>query len=96
MTDRFRLRLGYNYGRSPVRKDVLFANALSPLMAEHHLGLGFGYDLSERFSVDFGWVHTFTKTLTDDGSGDTFSQGGKGTTASLGIDSLILGVSYKF
>ena len=52
IAEQLKLRAGYNYGRSPVRSNNLFANAISPLITEHHLGLGFRYDMTEQFNID--------------------------------------------
>jgi long-chain fatty acid transport protein len=96
LSERLKLRAGYNYGKSPIRDNVVYANALSSVITEHHLGIGLGYKINDRFSADAGWVHTFEKTLTDSGHGDTYSQNGKGTTTSLGVDAFLLGFSYHF
>ena len=94
--DRLKLRAGYNYGRSPVRSGTLFANTMSSLITEHHLGVGVGYDVTKHVTVDFGWVHEFENKMVDDGSGDTYSQLGKGSKVAFSVDDFMLGLSYRF
>ncbi|MBN1493417.1 MAG: outer membrane protein transport protein [Candidatus Omnitrophica bacterium] len=96
MFERLKLRLGYNYGQSPIRNNVVYANALLSLISEHHLGVGLGYQITDRFSVDAGWVHTFKNDLTETGLGDAYSVNGKGSYISLAVDSFLLGFSYHF
>jgi long-chain fatty acid transport protein len=96
MFERLKLRVGYNYGNSPIRNNVVYANALLSLISEHHLGVGLGYQINQRLSVDAGWVHTFKNTLTETGLGDAYSVNGKGTAVALSVDSFLLGLSYHF
>ena len=48
-----KLRLGYNYGKSPIQSSVVFANALIPVIMEHHLTTGFSYFLMKRSLARF-------------------------------------------
>ncbi|MHC4400783.1 MAG: OmpP1/FadL family transporter [Planctomycetota bacterium] len=72
-------RLGWNYGKSPIRSDVLFANALVPVIYESHLAGGVELLLGDHHSLAFSAVGTMDTEKTDDGSGDLFSQAGAGT-----------------
>lgn len=96
LTDRFRVRGGYNYGNSPIDEDNVFTNTMFPLINEHHMSLGAGYDLNDHVSIDMGWVHTFKNDMTDDGTGDAKSQVGRGSKIWAGVDSVQLGISYVF
>lgn len=96
LLDRLKLRAGYNYGESPIQSDALWANGLSSLISEHHLGIGAGYDITDKFSVDLGWVKTFSNKVEDDGSGDSVSRSGQGAFSIVSVDSFFLGFSYKF
>ncbi|MBL7686148.1 MAG: outer membrane protein transport protein [Deltaproteobacteria bacterium] len=62
------LRLGYNYGRSPVGKGNTFQNLLVPTTVENHLTTGMSFEITKHIGVDAAYVHEFQKTLTDDGS----------------------------
>lgn len=94
--DKLKLRLGYNYGKSPVQDNVVFANALFPVVMEHHLTTGFSYALTKNLSLDFTWEHHFMGVKVDNGSGDVYSQNGVGTKISASAEVLSLGVGYKF
>ncbi|MBM3582096.1 MAG: hypothetical protein FJX37_09045, partial [Alphaproteobacteria bacterium] len=40
VTDKLTGRIGYNYGKSPIDEEHLFANFLFPAISEHHLTAG--------------------------------------------------------
>ncbi|MFC1809386.1 OmpP1/FadL family transporter [Candidatus Omnitrophota bacterium] len=96
VSEKLKMRIGYCYGESPIKNNVLYANALLSLISEHHLGIGLGYQFNKNFSVDAGWIHTFKNSITETGLGDAYSVNGKGTVAQLGVDSFLLGFSYYF
>ncbi|MGN2393189.1 OmpP1/FadL family transporter [Pelomicrobium sp. G1] len=73
------VRAGVNYGRTPLRDNVIFANALVPVVYETHLALGGEYRFDKRTSLSFSVVRTLRNTQTDNGTGDLFSQLGSGT-----------------
>lgn len=96
LNDSITLRAGYNYGKSPIRSEYVFANMLSPNVTESHLTLGGSLAISEDTTLDFSYEHAFENTVTDNGRGDAFSQGGKGSKSSLEIDGIFLGMTKKF
>lgn len=94
--DRLKLRLGYMYGKSPIQSHVVFANALLPVIMEHHLTTGFSYMITKKLSLDFAWEHHFMGVQADDGAGDTYSMNGVGTKITAAADIISAGVGYKF
>ena len=94
--DKLKLRLGYMYGKSPIQPHFVFANALLPLIFEHHLTAGFSYFLTKDFSIDLAWEHDFKNVMSDDGSGDTYSINGNGTKVTAAADIIGIGMGYKF
>ena len=62
------LRAGYNYGENPVPTEGLgFAlNTLAPGVSEHHLTLGFTYDLDESSSITGSYLHAFKSEVDGD------------------------------
>jgi long-chain fatty acid transport protein len=88
------LRAGVSYGRSPIDESVAFANALSVLTTEWHATLGVGWQFNKEWDLQFAYLHGFKKEVTDNG-GDA---GGfaEGTTIGLEVDSVILGVGWKY
>jgi len=96
LRDNLRLRCGYNYGSSPIKEDVVYANGLAALISEHHFALGLGYDLNEHITIDTGWMHLFKNSMEENGQGDSKSQVGSGTKTSLQVNSFYVGLSYRF
>lgn len=94
--DKLKLRLGYNYGKSPIQDHVIFANALLPLINEHHLTTGFSYFLTKALSLDFVWEHHFLAVKSDNGAGDSYSVNGNGTKISAAGELIGVGIGYKF
>jgi len=39
-----------------------------PALAEHHLTVGIGYEFTENFSVNLGYMHAFTNSLSENGT----------------------------
>ena len=94
--DKLKLRTGYMYGKSPIRENVIFANALFPVIMEHHFTLGFSYLLTKAWSLDFVWEHHFKNAIADNGAGDTYSINGVGTKITGAADVIGVGFAYKF
>lgn len=94
--EKLKLRLGYNYGKSPIQQRVAFANALLPVIVEHHLTAGFSYNITKNLSADLTWEHHFFNTMDDQGDGDVYSQLGQGTKITAAGDVISVGVGYKF
>ena len=95
LKDKLKLRLGYNYGRSPIQHNVMFANALMPVIIEHHLTTGFSYSITESTSLDFAWEHHFKNVIADYG-GDSSDSIGTGTKVTAAADIITAGLGYKF
>ncbi|HKY62296.1 MAG TPA: outer membrane protein transport protein [bacterium] len=63
------VRMGYNYGRSPITPKNAFRNLLIPLTIQHHLTFGLSFDMNKHIGMDAAYVHEFGTVITDDGSG---------------------------
>jgi long-chain fatty acid transport protein len=81
-SDKLTLRAGYNYGENPVPTEGLgFAlNTLAPGVSEHHLTLGFTWDLDENSSITGSYLHAFSSEV----DGDFIVPDGQGGVATLG------------
>ncbi len=90
------VRGGVSYGKSPIREDEVFANALFPAVTETHVAAGFSYAVTEKSEVHFTYMHAFENELEDSGKGDLFSILGRGTDISLTEDTFTFEYSYKF
>lgn len=96
--DKWDLRAGYNYGKSPVQeKEVLF-NMLAPATPEHHLTVGAGWAMAESWNLDMHFVYAFNNTI----KGPTaFGEGGAivtGSNASIAMRQFSFGANaaYRF
>ena len=96
ITKRFTTRAGFSYGEAPIPRDAVFTNVLFPAIAEEHATIGFSYDLGKRHELHFAYMHAFKNEMTDSGSGDIFSVGGRRTKISLEQDSFTFQYSFKF
>jgi len=65
------LRLGYNFGRTPVPSKAVLFNALDEVITvtEHIISSGFTYDVTKAITFDLGCAWMFNKKLTDNGKG---------------------------
>lgn len=65
------VRIGYNYGRTPIQSKFVLFNALDEVItvSEHIISGGFTYDITKAITVDFGLAWMFNKKLTDNGKG---------------------------
>jgi long-chain fatty acid transport protein len=90
--DAWALRVGYNYGKSPIKAgnrvpstgggmDAAFANYPFPAISEHHFTLGAGYKLAKNVSVDGYFLYspenTEESTTTSQTSGGPVPAGFK-------------------
>jgi long-chain fatty acid transport protein len=88
------LRAGVSYGRSPIDESVAFANALSVLTTEWHATIGFGWQVDQTWEVQIAYLHGFANEVTD--NGDNVGGLAAGTTIDLEVDSLIVGVGWRY
>ena len=96
LSRRLTLRAGVSYGKCPVPGDSVFTNVLFPAITEMHATFGLSCAIGKRHEVHLAYMHAFRHEMTDTGTGDIFSAGGRGTTISLEQDSITLQYSYKF
>jgi long-chain fatty acid transport protein len=95
LAEKLKLRLGYMYGRSPIRENVIFSNALMPVILENHLTMGFSYFMTKDLSLDVAWEHHFKNAMVDAG-GDSADSIGTGTKVSAAADIISAGLGYNF
>lgn len=89
------LRMGYNYGKNPLRKQSFNQDVMSivgfPAIVEHHFGMGVGYQINDDLIVNLSWVHAFENTMRSTAPG-----GGAKVKSSLSEDTIDLGVTWRF
>ncbi len=105
-TDSLALRIGYNYGKSPIQggdpavngsMDAAFANYPFPAISQSHITLGVGYKLDSKATVNAYYLYapsvTETATLTSMTSGGAVPGG---TKVSMSQNAFGIGVNYAF
>jgi long-chain fatty acid transport protein len=96
LNDQYTVRAGYNYGPSPVHEDVVFANGLFPAVTEHHFTVGASYVPSPKWELSASFFYALNNQVTDDGTGDSYSQMGKGVSVDMWQMGGQVGIGYNF
>ena len=91
-----KVRAGYNYGKSPIQRRFVFANALLPLVVEDHFTTGLSFFITRDLSLDVVWEHHFFNAMADHGEGDIYSRNGVGTKVTAAAEVIGAGIGYKF
>lgn len=81
--------------------NIAFFNLIGfPAIAEHHITLGLGYELTNSMSIDLAYKHAFEKEVTSKGTYYDMGacSGGCPTTVSAknGQDAVAVGINWKF
>ena len=94
--ERFKVRVGYNYGGNPVPAYLAFFNSPCPAIAQHHVTAGVSYKVNEHVSVHAGFYHVFKNT--EQGQFHSIAGPVPDTVVrnSMYEDSVSLGVTWKF
>lgn len=79
LDDATNLRVGYSHGNSPIADDNVFANFLFPAIVKDHFTVGADTDLSDGMNVGFSGYVTPKASITDNGTGSSYSAMGVGT-----------------
>ncbi len=94
--ERFKVRVGYNYGGNPVPSHLAFFNSPCPAIAQHHVTAGVSFKVNEHVSLHAAFYHVFKNTE----SGRFHSIAGPVpdtlVSNSMSEDSVSLGVIWKF
>lgn len=87
------IRLGYNYGKSPVPDANL--SPLFPAIVEHHLTLGYGLTLG-KWAFDLAYEHAFENTQTNSNPDPLVNPFGPGVSVSQAQHTVHGAVTYFF
>jgi long-chain fatty acid transport protein len=87
------IRLGYNYGKSPVPDMNL--SPLFPAIVEHHVTVGYGYTAT-KWAFDFAYEHAFENTQTNNNPNPMENPFGPGTSVSHSQNTLHFAVTYFY
>jgi long-chain fatty acid transport protein len=87
-----KLRVGWNYGKTPLDKTRAFENIAFPAIAEHHVTAGLGYAVSDKLAVNVGGMYAPQVTLT----GANLNQGLASYETKMSQWQADLGIAYRF
>lgn len=87
------LRLGYNYGKTPVPDANL--SPLFPAIVEHHLTLGYGLTL-DKWAFDLAYEHAFENTQSNNNPNPLDNPFGPGVSVSQSQHTIHCAVTYFF
>jgi len=82
------LRVGYNYGASPIGEEDVDNNIGSLAITEHHLTIGVTRQLADRLSGSLSYAHAFHNEIT--------SNTGSGNTIELEQNVINLQMTYRY
>jgi long-chain fatty acid transport protein len=88
LTQKTKLRMGYCWNKNPIPSRSAMLNVSAPLMMEHVLSFGVGYEIQKNLEFSLSYIHAFetestgaaataptTITVTNKVSGDTVGAG---------------------
>jgi len=68
-TDGLTLRVGFNYGKSPIKDEAVDWNLFSQAYVERHVMAGLGYAIAKNVELNIGYGHGFENKLTSPKTG---------------------------
>ena len=58
------LRAGYNYSGNPIDSANVTFNIIAPGVVQHHLTLGFTYNMPDKSTITMAYMHAFDNSVT--------------------------------
>jgi long-chain fatty acid transport protein len=58
------LRGGYNYTDDPINSANVTFNIIAPGVIQHHITLGFSYNMPDKSSITVAYMHGFDNSVT--------------------------------
>lgn len=97
LTEATTVRVGWNYGPTPIADSAVFANAMFPAVTEHHFTVGAAYKFNEKWELAGSAFYAPENSLTDSGDPtDAFSGYGKNTEIGMWQAGAQVGLTWKF
>jgi len=96
-TEAIKVRAGYNYGKNPLDPNRAFENIAFPAVAESHVTLGLGWDITPAWGLQVGGMYSPETTVTGANPVSPLA-GGQGIGAyetAMSQYSIDVGVSWK-
>lgn len=92
LTEKVKLRAGYNYGKNPLDSSRAFENIAFPAIAEHHITAGTGIMLSKSTALNIGFMYAPEATLKTGNQAQYIDS----ATTKMSQYSIDIGISYTF
>jgi len=92
--DRVALRVGYNWQTDLLSNDVIYANALVPLITQHTVNAGVGVNITDNWALDLAFGMSLKRSATESGTGGAISAAGAGTRVNYVGYAGVIGASY--
>ena len=96
IAEKWTARAGFSITNPVVDSKHVFANILTPSVAEAHVGTGFSYRRNDHSSVHLSYEMSIPATRTESGNGDIFSILGKGSKVTYEEYSVTAQYTYEF
>jgi long-chain fatty acid transport protein len=91
-TEAIRVRAGYDYGKNPLDADRAFENIAFPAVAESHVTLGLGWDITPAWGLQVGGMYSPKTTVKGANAAEQYIGSYQTSMSQYSID---LGVSWK-
>lgn len=92
LNEKVALRAGYNYGKSPLDSSRAFENISFPAIAEHHITAGMGIKLTEKLTLNLGFMYAPKVSLRTANSAQFIDT----ATTEMSQYAVDVGLAYKF
>ncbi len=96
VTPAWKVRAGYNYGKQPLNADRLFENVAFPAIAEHHISLGLGWNVSKAVAINLAGTYSPKSTISGSAVLAAPPAPEATYTTSMSQYAIDLGVGWKF
>ncbi|PID40634.1 MAG: hypothetical protein CR984_02195 [Proteobacteria bacterium] len=96
ITQAVTVRVGYNYGASPIDNDVAVYNVGTPLNTEHHLSLGASFRLNDLMVLDLAYTYAFEGSSSGPMYDATGAIPGTRFESELSYDQVGIGLTVSF
>lgn len=91
-TEAVKVRAGFDYGKNPLKADRAFENIAFPAVAESHITLGLGWDITPAWGLQVGGMYSPKTTVKGANAAEQFIGSYETAMSQYSID---LGVSWK-
>lgn len=88
------LRAGYNYSENPIDSANVTFNIIAPGVVQHHLTLGFTYNMPDKSSITVAYMHAFENDVTGSSLFNAVLGPGAGGTEKISMYQNSIGIAW--